>query len=74
MLEHRRSVWLFLVQDESSSSLVIKLSHVLLSLVCVFDIVETILKCLIGCLSHEVYGNLSWTLCLQIILLHVEEF
>ena len=75
MLTNAVLEWTGLVQDQLSSSLVIKASHVFLPLVCVLDVryhfLERTRMCRCGAVLEFVEG---WTGLLLVELLHVGEF
>ena len=73
VLEHRGRVRLALVENECRSSLVVKLSHVLLALKSILRVSETFLEGLISRPRHEALRGILWSGVTIRELLHVQE-
>lgn len=73
MLEHRGRVWLTLVEDQSRSSLVVKLPHILLTLIGIFRIGKALLEGLVSRPCHETLRGILWSGVTIWELLHVQE-
>ena len=73
VLEYTCCVWLTLIKNQCSSSLVIKFSHIFLALVCIFCVNESLLKRLVSRPGHKILrrilraGMVIWE------LFHVQE-
>ena len=73
VLEYRGSVWLALIKDKCSSSLVVEFSHIFFTLICIFCVNHFLLEWLVGRSGHEILWRIlrAWMMVWE--LFHVYE-
>lgn len=73
VLVHLASVWLRLVKNLSSASLIVQLPDIFFPLVSILNVIEAVGEGLIWVPSQEVHWSLFWPWSSIIILLHMDE-